>query len=167
MVRLLRCPCVRLDAARLVDGDLAVVGGGHRPPVEKVAGVVELDRGAGPEVAGPLEGVPDLRRDRALRRRPVGGEAPEVAEDAGERALGAGEEDGQGVGYLDDGTMIVVENGRPYIGQDVNITVTSVLQTSAGRMIFGRFVFRKGTGSSIATPGSTQIGTMLSNTSTR
>lgn len=55
------------------------------------------------------------------------------------RIVKAGEEDGQGVGYLDDGTMIVVENGRPYIGQDVNITVTSVLQTSAGRMIFGRF----------------------------
>ena len=51
----------------------------------------------------------------------------------------AGEEDGQGVGYLDDGTMIVVEGGRPHIGLDVQMSVTSVLQTSAGRMIFGRF----------------------------
>ena len=51
----------------------------------------------------------------------------------------AGEEDGQGVGYLDDGTMIVIEGGRPHIGSEVRMTVTSVLQTSAGRMIFGRY----------------------------
>ena len=51
----------------------------------------------------------------------------------------AGEEDGQGVGYLDDGTMIVVEGGRNHIGTDIRMDVTSVLQTSAGRMIFGRF----------------------------
>ncbi len=50
-----------------------------------------------------------------------------------------GEEAGQGVGYLDDGTMIVVEGGRDYQGQPVKIVVTSVLQTSAGRMIFGRY----------------------------
>ncbi len=49
-----------------------------------------------------------------------------------------GEEGGQGVGYLDDGTMVVVDNGREYIGQIVEIAVTSMLQTSAGRMIFGR-----------------------------
>jgi len=51
----------------------------------------------------------------------------------------AGEAAGQGVGYLEDGTMVVIEAGRSYIGGNVNITVTSVLQTSAGRMIFGRF----------------------------
>jgi uncharacterized protein YacL len=49
-----------------------------------------------------------------------------------------GDQIGQGVGYLDDGTMVVVEQGRQAIGQDVQITVTSVLQTPAGRMIFGR-----------------------------
>ena len=49
-----------------------------------------------------------------------------------------GEEAGQGVGYLDDGTMVVAEQGREHIGSDVVIMVTSVLQTSAGRMIFGR-----------------------------
>lgn len=49
-----------------------------------------------------------------------------------------GEESGQGVGYLDDGTMVVVDNGRDYIDQVVQIAVTSMLQTSAGRMIFGR-----------------------------
>ena len=50
----------------------------------------------------------------------------------------AGDQMGQGVGYLDDGTMIVVENGRNSIGQETSILVTSVLQTPAGRMIFGR-----------------------------
>lgn len=56
------------------------------------------------------------------------------------RIVKPGEEPGQGVGYLDDGTMIVVEQGRDHIGQNVRITVTSVLQTSAGRMIFGRYL---------------------------
>jgi uncharacterized protein YacL len=49
-----------------------------------------------------------------------------------------GDQPGQGIGYLDDGTMVVVEQGRPHIGNDVPLTVTSVLQTPAGRMIFGR-----------------------------
>jgi uncharacterized protein YacL len=49
-----------------------------------------------------------------------------------------GKELGQGVGYLDDGTMIVVEGGKPYIGSTVDVTVTRVLQTIAGRMIFAQ-----------------------------
>ena len=49
-----------------------------------------------------------------------------------------GKEPGQGVAYLDDGTMIVVEDGRREIGKVVEINVTSVLQTAAGRMIFGK-----------------------------
>ncbi|WP_421925263.1 PIN/TRAM domain-containing protein [Lysinibacillus capsici] len=49
-----------------------------------------------------------------------------------------GKEHNQGVAYLDDGTMIVVEGGRSYIGQAITVTVTSVLQTSAGRMIFAK-----------------------------
>jgi uncharacterized protein YacL len=49
-----------------------------------------------------------------------------------------GEEPGQGVGYLDDGTMVVAEQGSFHLGENVRLTVTSVLQTSAGRMIFGR-----------------------------
>lgn len=47
-----------------------------------------------------------------------------------------GEEAGQGVAYLEDGTMVVVEGGRSYVGRDAMVTVTSVLQTSAGRMVF-------------------------------
>jgi uncharacterized protein YacL len=54
------------------------------------------------------------------------------------RIVKQGDQMGQGVGYLDDGTMVVVEQGRSSIGQDVSIVVTSVLQTPAGRMIFGR-----------------------------
>ncbi len=54
------------------------------------------------------------------------------------RIVKPGEEIGQGIGYLDDGTMIVVEGGREHIGKEVKIAVTSVLQTSAGRMIFGK-----------------------------
>lgn len=61
------------------------------------------------------------------------GEALEV------RVVKPGEEPGQGVGYLDDGTMVVIEAGREQVGKTVRITVTSVLQTSAGRMVFGRF----------------------------
>jgi uncharacterized protein YacL len=49
-----------------------------------------------------------------------------------------GKEPHQGVGYLDDGTMIVIENGRRLIGETVDVSVTSALQTMAGRMIFAR-----------------------------
>ncbi len=51
-----------------------------------------------------------------------------------------GESSDQGVGYLEDGTMVVVEGGRRHIGQTVRIAVTKVLQTNAGRMIFGRYL---------------------------
>ena len=49
-----------------------------------------------------------------------------------------GESQGQGVGYLDDGTMVVCEQAQGLIGQEIEATVTSVLQSSAGRMIFAR-----------------------------
>ncbi|MBN2476847.1 MAG: PIN/TRAM domain-containing protein [Pirellulales bacterium] len=55
------------------------------------------------------------------------------------RIVKPGEEPGQGVGYLEDGTMVVVEAGRDHINEQVGIAVTSVLQTSAGRMVFGRY----------------------------
>ena len=54
------------------------------------------------------------------------------------RIVKEGKEPGQGVAYLDDGTMIVIENGKPLLGEETDIVVTSVLQTSAGRMIFAR-----------------------------
>ncbi len=49
-----------------------------------------------------------------------------------------GEDPGQGVGYLDDGTMVVVEGGRNHLNQEIEFTVTNTRQTSAGKMIFGR-----------------------------
>ncbi len=49
-----------------------------------------------------------------------------------------GKEINQGVGYMEDGTMVVVENGRPYLGQQIDAVVTKILQTAAGRMIFAR-----------------------------
>jgi uncharacterized protein YacL len=83
-----------------------------------------------------IHGVPVINlNDIANALKPVylPGESLEV------RIVKPGEELGQGVGYLDDGTMIVVEAGREHVGKSVRIAVTSVLQTSAGRMIFGRF----------------------------
>lgn len=56
------------------------------------------------------------------------------------RLIKPGEQHAQGVGYLDDGTMVVAENGRPHIGQQVTLIVTSTLQTSAGRLLFGRVI---------------------------
>jgi uncharacterized protein YacL len=68
----------------------------------------------------------------ALRPVVLPGESLEI------KVIKPGEEVGQGVGYLEDGTMVVAEGGRDRIGDRVQLTVTSVLQTSAGRMIFGR-----------------------------
>lgn len=114
---------------------------GERPVDEKL--VLLAQRIGGAVVTGDfnlnkvarLHGVDVINlNDVAAALRPVylPGEALEV------HLVKPGEEPGQGVGYLDDGTMIVVEQGRERINQTVSITVTSVLQTSAGRMIFGR-----------------------------
>jgi hypothetical protein len=54
--------------------------------------------------------------------------------------LKEGKEYNQGVAYLDDGTMVVVDNARRQIGRAVDISVTSVLQTTAGKMIFGKLI---------------------------
>jgi uncharacterized protein YacL len=67
------------------------------------------------------------------------------------RLVKAGESPGQGVGYLDDGTMVVVEQGKSRLNEQVDVTVTSALQTSAGRMIFAKII-ADGTGA--ATGGS-------------
>jgi uncharacterized protein YacL len=83
-----------------------------------------------------LQGVPVINfNDLANALKPVflPGEHIEV------RIIKAGEEPGQGVGYLEDGTMVVIEGGREYINENINVAVTSVLQTSAGRMVFGRY----------------------------
>jgi hypothetical protein len=53
--------------------------------------------------------------------------------------LKEGKEYNQGVAYLDDGTMVVVDNARKMIGKTIDVSVTSVLQTTAGKMIFGKW----------------------------
>ncbi|HEU4691905.1 MAG TPA: hypothetical protein VFS23_26265, partial [Vicinamibacterales bacterium] len=54
--------------------------------------------------------------------------------------LKEGKEYNQGVAYLDDGTMVVVDNARRMISKNIDVVVTSVLQTTAGKMIFGRYI---------------------------
>ncbi len=82
-----------------------------------------------------LQGVPVLNiNDLANAVKPV----VLPGEELNVQVIKDGKEYGQGVAYLDDGTMIVVEGGRDYIGTDVDVLVTSVLQTSAGRMIFAK-----------------------------
>jgi uncharacterized protein YacL len=54
------------------------------------------------------------------------------------KVIQEGKETGQGVAYLDDGTMVVIEDGRRYMSQTLSVMVTKVLQTAAGRMIFAR-----------------------------
>jgi len=88
------------------------------------------------KVAG-LQGVTVLNINdlaNALKPARIPGEQMRVL------VVKAGKENNQGVGYLDDGTMIVVENGERCIGTTVDVTVTSILQTSAGRMIFVKLI---------------------------
>ncbi len=59
-------------------------------------------------------------------------------ETLGVRIIQEGKEVGQGVGYLDNGTMVVVEDGRDLLNREATVLVTKVLQTAAGRMIFAR-----------------------------
>lgn len=101
-----------------------------------------LDRGTalltldtGLACAAALAGVPVLNLHAlALALRPpvsAGDEMPVLLQKAGK-------EPGQAVGYLDDGSMVVVERGRPQVGQQVRVAVTSVLTTANGRLVFGR-----------------------------
>ena len=68
----------------------------------------------------------------AMRPQVIAGESLRV------RMMRRGEHDGQAVGYLDDGTMVVVDHAEPFIGEDVDAIVSSTLQTNAGRMIFAK-----------------------------
>lgn len=82
-----------------------------------------------------VQGVPVLNINElanALRPVVLPGESMKVF------IMKEGKEYNQGVAYLDDGTMVVVENGRRFIGKNIDVIVTSVLQTTAGRMIFTR-----------------------------
>lgn len=82
-------------------------------------------------IAGiPILNINDL--SNALKPLAVSGEEMTV------KIVREGKENGQGIGYLDDGTMVVVEGAHKFKGLEVDVVVTSVLQTSAGRMIFAK-----------------------------
>jgi uncharacterized protein YacL len=86
------------------------------------------------KVAG-IQGVTVLNINdlaNAVKSQLLPGEAMSI------KVIAEGKEQGQGVGYLDDGTMVVVEDGRRYISQTINVIVTKPLQTAAGRMIFAK-----------------------------
>jgi len=70
----------------------------------------------------------------AMKAEALPGETMQV------RIVKPGEEANQGIGFLDDGTMVVVEQARSHIGSDVSFVVTNTRQTTAGKMIFGRVV---------------------------
>jgi uncharacterized protein YacL len=71
--------------------------------------------------------------------------------------LKEGKEYNQGVGYLDDGTMVVVDHARKLIGKSIDISVTSVLQTASGKMIFGKLDDNGRSATEIARPGSLEM----------
>jgi len=105
-----------VELAKLVGGRV-VTNDGNLSKIAELSGVAVLNVN---ELAG------------ALRPVALPGESLRL------HVLREGKEAGQGVAYLDDGTMVVVDHGRKLIGQTVDATVTSVLQTPAGRMIFAR-----------------------------
>lgn len=93
-----------------------------------------------------LQGVPVLNVNllaNALKPRVMVGESMQVS------LVKEGKEPLQGVGYLDDGTMIVVENGRGHLGETVDVLVSSVIQTASGKMIFANLQQTSSDGNSI------------------
>ncbi len=101
----------------------------------KLLGVKILTNDFNLNKVAELQGVTILNINElanALRPVVLPGESMEV------RLIKEGKEPNQGIGYLDDGTMVVVDNSKKSIGQTIHVTVTSVLQTSAGRMIFAK-----------------------------
>jgi uncharacterized protein YacL len=116
-----------VEDANEVDDKLVMLAKGLRCPI--VTNDYNLNRVA------ELQGVTVLNINElanAVKAVFLPGEAMKV------RIIQPGKELGQGVGYLDDGTMVVVENGRRHINRTVEVIVTKVLQTAAGRMIFAR-----------------------------
>lgn len=91
-----------------------------------------------------VQGIPVINLNdvaNALKPRYIPGERLHI------KVIKEGEVPGQGVGYLDDGTMVVCENAASLLGKDISVVVTSVLQSSAGRMIFGKLIHKAGNGS--------------------
>ena len=124
---LVRISDIDVEGVREVDDKLVVLGKQLKSPV--LTNDYNLNRVA------ELQGVTVLNINElanAVKSVVLPGEVLNI------NVFQEGKEPGQGVGYMDDGTMVVVENGKEYIGEYMNVHVTKVLQTAAGRMIFGR-----------------------------
>ena len=124
---LVRISDIDVEGVREVDDKLVVLGKQLKSPV--LTNDYNLNRIA------ELQGVTVLNINElanAVKSVVLPGEVMNI------NIFQEGKELGQGVGYMDDGTMVVVENGKEYIGEYMNVHVTKVLQTAAGRMIFGR-----------------------------
>jgi uncharacterized protein YacL len=116
-----------IEGVRNVDDKLVILARQLRAPI--LTNDYNLNRVA------ELQGVTVLNINElanAVKAIYIPGESLEV------RVIQEGKEAGQGVGYLDDGTMVVVEDGRGFIDRSLPVVVTKVLQTAAGRMIFAR-----------------------------
>jgi len=119
---------IDVEGTREVDDKLVILARQMRCPI--LTNDYNLNRVA------ELQGVAVLNVNElanAVKSVLLPGEALEVS------IIQEGKEQGQGVGYLDDGTMVVVEDGREHLNSKVMVIVTKVLQTAAGRMIFARF----------------------------
>jgi len=118
---------IDVEGAREVDDKLVILARQLRCPI--LTNDYNLNRVA------ELQGVHVLNINElanAVKAVLLPGESLEVS------VIQEGKEHGQGVGYLDDGTMVVVEEGKDYLNREIPVTVTKVLQTAAGRMIFAR-----------------------------
>ncbi len=124
---LVRISDIDVEGVREVDDKLVVLGKQLKSPV--LTNDYNLNRVA------ELQGVTVLNINElanAVKSVVLPGELLRI------NVIQEGKESGQGVGYMDDGTMVVVENGKDYIGEYMDVNVTKVLQTAAGRMIFAR-----------------------------
>ncbi|NOH00981.1 MAG: TRAM domain-containing protein [Chloroflexi bacterium] len=124
---LVRISDINVEGVREVDDKLIVLGKQLKSPI--LTNDYNLNRVA------ELQGVTVLNINElanAVKSVVLPGETLRI------NVMQEGKEYGQGVGYMDDGTMVVVENGREYIGEYMEVNITKVLQTAAGRMIFGR-----------------------------
>lgn len=124
---LVRISDINVDGVREVDDKLIVLGKQLKSPV--LTNDYNLNRIA------ELQGVTVLNINElanAVKSVVLPGEGLRI------NIMQEGKEHGQGVGYMEDGTMVVVENGKEFIGEYMEVNITKVLQTAAGKMIFGR-----------------------------
>ena len=124
---LVRISDIDVDGVREVDDKLVILARQMKCPI--LTNDYNLNRIA------ELQGVVILNINElanAIKSVVLPGELMEI------NVIQEGKEVNQGVGYMEDGTMVVVENGNKYLNQHIHVTVTKVLQTAAGRMIFAR-----------------------------